>query len=103
MALLNADPSARALAAHCALAVLAGCAAASGASFCLAGAPGGRATRSGLRGRRTAQKPSTASVTAAAMSNWRSGEFITNSSPRLMIEPASSRTAGMCVDLSTIS
>jgi hypothetical protein len=50
-----------------------------------------------------AQKPSTASVTAAPMSAWRSGEFITNSSVRLMIEPASSKTAGICVVLSTIS
>src|SRR5262245_35023148 len=59
--------------------------------------------RSGCRGRRSAQKLSTASVTAALMRAWRSCELITNSSSRLMIEPASSRTAGICVFRSTIS
>src|SRR5262249_3313948 len=86
-----------------ALAVFAGCAVASGADVCLAAAPAGLATRSGFRGRRMAQKPSTASVTAAPISDRRSGEFITNSSSRLMIEPASSKTAGIWVVLSTIS
>src|SRR5262249_53073095 len=86
-----------------ALAVFAGCAVASGADVCLAAAPAGLATRSGFRGRRMAQKPSTASVTAAPISDRRSGEFITNSSSGLMIEPASSKTAGIWVVLSTIS
>src|SRR5262245_26421710 len=90
-----------------ALAVSAGCAVVSGEDVGLAAPPAGLATRSGLRsgflGRRMAQKPSTASVTAVPMSDRRSGEFITNSSSRLMIEPASSKTAGICVVLSTIS
>src|SRR5215510_5599316 len=86
-----------------ALAVFAGCAVGSGEDVGLAAAPAGLATRSGFRGRLMVQKPSTASVTAAPISDWRSGEFITNSSLRLMIEPASSKTAGICVVLSTIS
>src|SRR5260370_21836555 len=93
----------RALASHLALAEFTGWAAVLGESVCLSAATGGRAARSGPRGFRTAQKPSTASVTAVAMSDWRSGELITNSSFRLMIEPASSRTAGIWVDFSTIN
>src|SRR5262249_55074163 len=52
---------------------------------------------------RSAQKAVTASVTAALMRPRRSGSPIATSSSRLMMDPASKRTAGMCVDLSTIS
>ena len=57
----------------------------------------------GSRAGREAQKAFTASVMASLMSAWRSGDAITSSSSRLMIEPASSRTAGMRVSFSTIS
>src|SRR5258708_20569997 len=93
----------RALASHLALAEFTGWAAVLGESVCLSAATGGRAARSGPRGFRTAQKPSTASVTAVAMSDWRSGELITNSSFRLMMQPPSTRTAGIWVDFSTIN
>ena len=83
---------------------LAGGIAACGCRFTFgAGAPGRWATCGELRDRCDAQKPSTASVAAALMSDRRSGVPIANSSSRLMIEPASSRTAGMRVDLSTIN
>src|SRR5258708_19507525 len=85
----------RALASHLALAEFTGWAAVLGESVCLSAATGGRAARSGPRGFRTAQKPSTASVTAVAMSDWRSGHLTPNSSFRLMIEPAPSQPAGL--------
>ena len=69
--------------------------AAAGRNVCLGAVPGPRATGSGFRGRRAAQKASTASVTAVLMSDCRSVEPDSSSSSRLMIEPPSSRTAGM--------
>jgi len=50
---------------------------------------------------RAAQKAVTASTTAALVSAGRSVPAISSSSSRLMIEPASSRTAGMLVRIST--
>ena len=50
-----------------------------------------------------AQNSSTAAVTAQVMAARRSGDADSNSSPRLMIEPASSSTAGMRACRSTMS
>src|SRR6185436_62415 len=52
---------------------------------------------------RSAQKPSTALSTLAAISDCRSVEANTNSSSRFTMEPASSKTAGMYVVRSTMS
>src|SRR5262249_61809971 len=52
---------------------------------------------------RSSQKASTASTTAPAIVAWRSGVASCSSSVRLMIDPASSSTAGMRVFLSTMS
>src|SRR5882757_2166192 len=65
--------------------------AAAGADAAVAGC----ATLADPNGRRMAQKASTASSTDALISPWRSGVAIASSSPRLMIEPASSSTAGI--------
>jgi hypothetical protein len=50
---------------------------------------------------RKSQNCFTAPATAALIMSWRSGEFIASSSSRLMIEPASSKTAGILVRSST--
>ena len=52
---------------------------------------------------RGSQNSFTAAVTPLLMMSRRSGESILSSSSRLMIEPASSRTAGIRVFLSTMS
>jgi len=52
---------------------------------------------------RESQNTFTAAVTPLLMMSRRSAESILSSSSRLMIEPASSRTAGIRVDLSTTS
>jgi hypothetical protein len=52
---------------------------------------------------RESQNSFTAAVTLLLMMSRRSGESILSSSSRLMIEPASSRTAGIRVDRSTNS
>ena len=52
---------------------------------------------------RARQKTATASTMASLMSAWRSGDASASSSSRLMIEPASSSTAGMRVSFSTTS
>src|ERR1700720_1311718 len=88
--------------AHGRSAAPAGTVTAAGRSRAFAGAAG-RAIRAGFDGRRSRQKRSTASTTAALMTTWCSGVPISNSSSRLMIEPASSKTAGMCGYLSTTS
>jgi hypothetical protein len=53
--------------------------------------------------RKGSQNSFAAAATALLMMSWRSGELILSSSSRLMIEPASRRTAGIRVDLSTTS
>jgi hypothetical protein len=53
--------------------------------------------------RKASQNSFTAAATAPLMMSRRSGESILSSSSRLMIEPASRRTAGIRVDLSTKS
>ena len=52
---------------------------------------------------RGSQNSFTAAATPLLMMSRRSGESILSSSSRLMIEPASSRTAGIRVDFSTMS
>jgi hypothetical protein len=55
------------------------------------------------RAHRGSQNSFTAAVTPLLMMSRRSAESILSSSSRLMIEPASSRTAGIRVDFSTMS